>query len=179
MHECNSHSKKKKGGQKAQNIKKNQNNVKQNGTQTIENVKESNEELTPTFPQLATPKMISQQQHLISTSSSFGARYTDDDKSRFESMRSKNYELIDDFVDENVPAQNDSLININVTQRRRNKKKRFKLFELPQLFSTETAFLNVIRSTITRLRSSADLNFANIIEDKRIRRFNPKYAETA
>ena len=91
--------KEKKANQKTQNIKKNQDNVKQNETKITENVKKLNEELTSTFSQSAISKMISQQQHLIFTFSSFEARYIDDDRLRFESMRSKNYNLIVDFVD--------------------------------------------------------------------------------
>ena len=109
------------------------------------------------------------------TFSSFETRYTDDDKSKFESMRPKNY----NSVNENVFVQNNSLFNINVIQQRRNKKKKFKLLKLSQLFSIETTFLDVIVGpTITKSKSSADLNPVNIIENKRTRRPNLKYAKT-
>ena len=106
--------KKKKASQKIQNIKKNQGNVKQNETQIIENVKKTNEKLISTFSQLIISKMTSQQQYLMFIFSFFETRYIDDNKSKFESMRSKNY----DSINENVFVQNNSLININVTQRR-------------------------------------------------------------
>ena len=103
---------------------KNQNNMKNNGTQIIENRKEST---SLSFSnQLATPQMIPQQ---MITPSPYQTRYTDDDKSRFESMSAENYASIVDFddsaddpTDEKMIRQNDSLININVTQKRRKGK---------------------------------------------------------
>ena len=74
--------------------------------------------------------------------------------------------------------QNDSLININVTQKRQKRKtqKSMNLPQLPQLLSTETILLNVIGPITTKTKSSTDLNVANVIENKRTRQPNSKYA---
>ena len=67
-----------------------------------------------------------------------------------------------------------------MTQKRRKRKtqKKMNLFQLSQLFSTKIISLNVIRSIITKTKNSIDLNVVNVIENKRTRRLNLKYAQT-
>ena len=67
-----------------------------------------------------------------------------------------------------MTVQNDSLINTNVTQRRRKQKKTQK----------ETIALNVIKSTITKSRNSIDKDIVSEIKDKNSRQINPKHAQT-
>ena len=65
-------------------------------------------------------------------------------------------------------VQNNSLINTNVTQRRRKRKKTHK----------GTTALDVIEPTIMRTGNSTDINVVTIIEVKRSRQPNPKHAQT-
>ena len=86
--------------------------------QVIKNVEKSNEKSISSFFQLTISKMISQQHCFVFTFPLYQIQYIGNDKFKFELMRSKNYAS----SDENVSMQNNSVININVTQRREKRK---------------------------------------------------------
>ena len=108
--------------QKIQKNQNNQNNMKQNETRIIENRRKliSNSSFSN---QLAIPKMISQQ---MTKFSPYQTRYIGDDRFKFESMNAENYasniDSTKDLMNKKMIKQNNSLININVIQKRRKRK---------------------------------------------------------
>ena len=150
----------------------NQDNVRQKGQQVIESSGESSS-LTPKqgeLPssisnQLATPKTTPQS---ITTPPPFQTRYTGNGEAKCKSIRIQDQIHDQAPIEDVVAVRNGPLINTNVTQRRRKRKKTHK----------GTIALNVIEPTIMRTGNSTDINVVTIIEVKRSRQPNPKHAQT-
>ena len=92
-------------------------------------------------------------------------KFTKDKKQKF-SLSISQYELLNDFQ---------SISNSNVATKRKNKKK----ITLDQFSKTEHTPLDMTEIRKKSIEVSTDLNTINIIEKKRARRFNIKFANTA